>query len=297
MQYMRLIVCAWIAAMVVISAAMGQVPDSDIWLADLVVSADSVAVGAPRNATHRPGYDNQPCFLREGNAFLFVSADSAGQTDVFRFDVESGAIRRVTATPESEYSPTPLIPPRDGFCTVRVEADSTQRLWRFDMDGTHPKLVLADVDSVGYFAWIDEHSLALFVVGKPHTLRVVDVATQHEVVVARDVGRSILLAPEKHGTSFLRREVDDTYAFFLLPRGAGDPMPLIDAVGKSQDAAWIGETLMMASGAKVFAAHPFKGPGWREVADLAGSGIAAITRIAVSPDHRRVALVATASNP
>ncbi len=293
MQYMRLV-----GPMLVLSVfslpAVAQPPSADIWVADLRVTGDSFQVGKPRNVTRRPGYDNQPCFLPGGGAFLYVATDSSGQTDVFRFDRVADVVTRVTFTGESEYSPTPLAPPGDGFVAVRVEADSTQRLWHFDMDGSNPRVVASEVDSVGYFAWWDERMLVVFVVGAPHTLRLVDVETQSETVLARDIGRSILVAPAGRGVSFLTRESDGTYAFRLLPLSlpASEPLPLIDAVGEGQDAAWVGETLVMAGGAKLYAARPFAGPGWREVADFADAGIATVTRIAVSPDQRWIALVA-----
>ena len=294
MQYMRL--AAWILACVTASTAAAQPPSADIWVAPLYMAGDSIRIGTPRYVTRRPGYDNQPCFLAGGTGFLFVAADSSGRTDVFRFDVGTNATSRVTRTAESEYSPTPLAA-GDGFVTVRVEADSTQRLWRFDLDGSNPQLIASGVDSVGYFAWWNEQTLVVFVVGSPHTLRLVDLATQRETVVARDIGRSILVAPGGRGVSFLSREGDGTYAFRLLPLPAPEPRPLIDAVGDGQDAAWIGDTLVMAGGAKLFAARPFDDPRWREIADFTDAGITTVTRIALSPVGPWIALVAVDPAP
>lgn len=283
------IVCTFGAA----RPARAQVPDTDIWLSALTVDGDSIWIGPPRNLTQRPGYDNQPCFLGTSRAFLFVSADSKARTDVFRYDLGTASITRVTATPESEYSPTPLGTPERGFCAVRVEADSTQRLWRFDLDGSHAAPVMSDVDSVGYFSWMDERTVAVFVVGRPHTLRVVDVPTQRESIVARDIGRSILEVPGGRGTSFLAASGAGHYRFFVLPSPTRAPVALIDAVGEAQDAAWLGDTLFMASGSRVFASRPFSGAGWRPIADLSGAGLGGITRLAITPDHRWIALVAT----
>jgi len=274
--------------------ASAQVPDTDIWLAGLSASGRSIRVSPPVNLTKRTGYDNQPAFLRDGSGFLYVVADD-DQTDVYRFDLARGESTRVTRTPESEYSPTPLAD--GGFSTVRVEADSTQRLWRFDKTGTVATLVASDVDSVGYHAWVNDQTLALFIVGEPHTLRIVDVATQSERTVARDIGRSILLAPGKHGVSFLVRKPDDTYAFRLFDPVTSTSAPLIDAVGTAQDAVWVGNALLMAHGATIQVARPFDGPGWSLVSDLAGETITSITRLAVSPDQRWIALVAITTAP
>jgi hypothetical protein len=289
---------AWIpllAALAVVAPrpAPAQLPDTDIWVAPLVVEGDSVRIGTPRNVTRRTGYDNQPCFLPGSHRFLYASADGAGQTDVYRGAADSPAVERLTATPESEYSPTPFQGPGGGFCAVRVEADSTQRLWRFDADGGHPRVVAASVDSVGYFAWVDDKTVAVFVVGRPHTLRLVDIATGGEDIVARDIGRSILPVPGGRGLSFLERKPDDTFAFFLLPAAGGPPSKLIDAEGKGQDAVWVGDLLLMADGTRLFASRPFADETWRPVADLSASAMGPVTRLAASDDHRWLALVAT----
>lgn len=301
-----------------------QVPDTDIWIADVIGEGTSLHLGTPVNVTHRPGYDNQPCFLwgpvmaindrqPERYGFLFTSADSLGSTDIYRWDPKSNSIVRVTHTPESEYSPTPFAGSwtgPTGFYTVRVEADSTQRLWQFNIDGSNPRLVASDVDSVGYFAWIDDRHVAMFVLGnekkkEPHTLRIADIKTQSETIVARDIGRSMQRIPNTNDISFTMHEADDTYRFFILKRGRSSGEPLIDAVGSGQDAAWLGDgTMLMSAGTTIYASRPIRtGSGasvdavWRAVRDFAGLGITSITRIAVAPDQSRIALVAVKETP
>ncbi len=73
--------------------------------------------------------------------------------------------RVIASNPESEYSATPL-PDGSGLSVIRVEADSTQRLWRFDMDGANGSVVLEDVAPVGYHAWADQRTLVMFVLGE-----------------------------------------------------------------------------------------------------------------------------------
>jgi hypothetical protein len=48
----------------------------------------------------------------------------------------------------------------------------------------------------------------------------------------------------------------------------------------------------MGRGAKLFAWDPALGEEWLEVADLSAAGIGEITRLAVSPQGDRIALVA-----
>ena len=143
-------------------AAQGAPPGTDIYLVRL--RSGATISDPPENLTNRPGYDNQPAFTPDGKAILFTSIRADGQADVYRLDLATRAITQLTKTPESEYSPTPL-PTGTGFSVVRVEMDSTQRLWAFNAQGHSPVLLLPDVAPVGYHLWLDDHTLALFVDG------------------------------------------------------------------------------------------------------------------------------------
>ena len=55
---------------------------------------------------------------------------------------------------------------------IRVEADSTQRLWRMPLDSTAPSVLFPDIKPVGYFAQVDDSTWAMFVLGAPATLHV-----------------------------------------------------------------------------------------------------------------------------
>lgn len=283
--------------------AAAQVPDSDIWVSEVLMRGQTLDLGKPVNMTHRAGYDNQPCFLPDSQSLLYTAAETEGGTDIYRVSLATRTITRVTQTPESEYSPTPFGKPAAGFCTVRVEADSTQRLWRFDMDGKNPALVMTDVDSVGYFVWIDDTHLAAFVLGnekkkEPHTLRVVDVTSQAQTIVARDIGRSLQRIPGTSDIVFTQPQGEDHFHFMLLRQGGRAGAPLIDAVGDGQDAAWLGDTMLHSSGTCIYATQPLTpGASWRPVRDFSKDGITSITRIAVAPDHAMVAFVATSTTP
>ncbi len=266
---------------------------SDIYLAPLNLADSMPHLGAPVRVTNRDGYDNQPSFTPDGRALLYTSIDSAGQADIFRYDIATRASKRLTRTsPESEYSAGAMA---DGtrFSVVRVEADSTQRLWSFDLaSGGDARLVLPGVKPVGYYAWGDDHTLVLFVLGDPATLQVVDArAGGAPRVVARDVGRSIQKVPGQHAVSFVQHEADSTSAVALLDLDDGGVDALVATLPGGDFHAWTPDgTLLMASGSALYAWRPGFA-AWRQVADL-GPALAGITRIAVAPNGRSIALVA-----
>jgi len=265
-----------------------------MYLADLRVASGRVSVGVPVNVTARPGYDNQPFFLPDGHAFLYTSIREDSQADIYRYDIEAQTSIRLTTTRESEYSPTPL-PDGSGFSAVRVEADSTQRLWAFDLDGSRPRLVLDSIKPVGYHAWADGHTLVLFVLGSPSTLQIADASSRgaHGEVVARDIGRSLQRIPGRPSVSFVQRDSVAGPWLEELDTRTHRETKLVKAPPGADFFAWTpGGIVLTASGTKLYQWDPRRGSAWDEVADFAAAGLSSVTRLAVSPQGDRLAIVA-----
>ena len=269
-------------------------PATDIFVAELRVARRKVSVGTPVNATARPGYDNQPFFLRDGRSFLYTSVHEDAQADIYRFDLDRKTTVRVTATPESEYSPTPL-PTGNGFSVVRVEADSTQRLWAFDADGSRPRLVLDSIKPVGYHAWANDHTLLLFVLGTPSTLQMADArlpAAPGEVL-ARDIGRSLQRVPGREAVSFVQRDSVAGASLQEVDARTHRVTRLVTAPAGADFFVWMPEGIALtASGTKLYQWDPQRGGEWELVADLASAGLTNLTRLAVSAKGDRLAIVA-----
>ena len=276
------------------AAFMPQGPlEEDIWLADVRWEGGAPSLGEPENLTARPGYDNQPAFLPDGSGLWYTAIDlHDGQTDIWRYDLASRSVARVTmSNPESEYSATPL-PDGSGISAIRVEADSTQRLWRFDVDGSNAAVLLDEVAPVGYHAWADAGTLVLFVLGEPATLVVADASSGATNVVAEDIGRSIQPIPGSSDVSFVQRAADGATTITRLTPATGATQPLIEGVEGGDFHAWAPNgTLLMANGSSLFAWRPGSEAGWQPVADFARLGLS-ITRLAVRPDGAQIALVA-----
>lgn len=280
------------------SAVAEAPPGTDIWLAPLARDDDGhLSVGEPVHAVQRPGYDNQPYFLPDGSGFWFTSIDGAGQADIRTYELATGRITAVTATaPESEYSATPL-ESGDGFSAIRVEADSTQRLWRFSMDGSDGEPVFESIAPVGYHAWADEGTVVMFVLGQPPTLQVGDVASGRARVVAQDIGRSIRRIPGSSDVSYVQRRGEGRSEIRRLFPQTGESELLAEGVQGGDYHAWTPDgILLQASGARLYAWDPSADDAtWEEIADLTPLGIV-LTRLAVSPDGTTLALVGEAAS-
>jgi hypothetical protein len=282
--------------LVVVSLVPQSPPATEVFLLDL-----AAAPGRHSwiNISNSPGYDNQPSFLPDSRAVLFTCDRGGGATDICRYDIDPGTLTQLTHTPEGEYSPT-VTPDGRGFSVIRVEADQTQRLWRFSLDGTNPVVVLEDVKPVGYHAWIDATHLALFVLGTPNTLQVADTATGTATIVDRGIGRSLLIRPHMGAVTYTTTgatgKIMEMDPRTLATHALGTPL------SGSQDMTWApdGRLLYMASGAVIYGFSVDRAdrewtPAFRLGGDASsGSGPAVdrVTRMTVSPDNRWLAFVA-----
>ena len=242
------------------------------------------------NITNRPGYDNQPSFDR--SAVLYTSQRD-GQTDIYKFD--DGRITAITATPESEYSPA-LTPDGKAITVVRVERDSTQRLWRFPNDGSAPTVVLPDIKPVGYFAWLDTATLALFVLGTPNTLQIADVRSGTARVVTTNIGRSLQRVPGGRRASYVHHVGDKWVVETVDPTPRADGTFDVDTVATLPDSAdyivWKSKSeLYTAAGSRILR---LKLPGrhWEQIADLSENGLKRISRLALHSSGGLLAVVA-----
>lgn len=275
------------------SSAHAQAPDTEIFLLPITSSDSGPAFGLPRNVTNRPGYDNQPGFTPDGQSMLYTSAGEDTQADIFRYEIASGIVTRVTRTaPESEYSAA-MVPGQRAISVVRVERDSTQRLWRFPLRGGAPSVILPDVQPVGYYAWADSANLFLFVLGDPPTLQRANVRDGTVYTVAEGIGRSIQTMPDG-GVSIVVKPAPDEWWIARVDPATDSVQRLVQTRPGQEDYAWMPDgSLLQAEGATIY--RWTAGGAWKAAATFTEPGMARLTRLAVSPDGRWLAVVGMAA--
>ena len=276
-------------------------PSSDIFIIDVKTKLDRETKGTelkfdePKRITDVVGYNNQPSFLPDGQSILYTSIRNK-QADIYRYDLKTGTTSQVTNTPESEYSPT-LMPDRKNISVVRVEADGkTQRLWKFPLTGGGaPALILENIQPVGYHYWIDDQTVVLFVLGgngKPNFLEVFDMRTGKSEFITENPGRILRKMPNRSAFTFVHKVADQHWeikAFDLQKRTSASLIATLPGV---EDYAWLPDgRLLMAKDSKMFAVVPLTGKNWEEVGDFSKAGVKRITRIAVNPGGKRIAVV------
>ena len=266
---------------------------TEVFLVTVRRSGAALTFGAAQNITRRAGYDNQPAFTPDGTGVLFTSVRD-GQADIYRYDVARRSTRRLTKTPESEYSAT-IMPGDSSFSVIRVEADSKQRLWAFPLRGTGaPWLVLERVQPVGYQAWADAHSLALFILGQPATLRRADTRTGDAETVAENIGRAMQKVPGRRAVSFIQIVPADSSMWIkMLDFETGNVTSVVQTLAGSEYHVWLPDgALLMAQGASLYRYDPRQdNASWSKVATFTQTQLQRITRLALSPKGDRLAMV------
>lgn len=305
MRLLRVLLLQTAAACALAAAAHGQAsptpspsptptppPATDIYVTELTTEGGALKLGAPRRVTDWEGYDNQPSFTPDGRAILYTSIRADAQADIYRYDLTAGSAARLTETPEAEYSPT-VTPDGKFISVVRVEKDQTQRLWKFPLaGGGQPALMLEQFKPVGYHAWADARTVALFILGKPVTLQIVEVSTGVWGVIATNVGRSLHRVPGTQKVSYVHKLGDDNWQIRQYDVKTHAKETVTKTLPGVEDYAWTPDgRLIMAKGEKIYAWRAGE-TDWREVADFSGQSFKTITRIAVSPRGDRVAFVA-----
>ncbi len=269
-------------------------PKPEIYVADLSVFDDLHYLGPLQKITNGTNsYDNQLMFTPDSRSLLYTAEYGYGdrvQTEIHRYYLSSRRDTRITRTEQSEHSPRPVTGDR-AFSAIRVEADSTRRVWRFTMEGMDGEVLFRNLDDVGHLVWGNESTVLLYVLGDPPTVRIGDLTTGQTDVVRRDVGRSLNKIPNRNAWSFVERLSPDEAWISEVNIATREVRTRMLTVDGGEFHAWTPEgVLLMAVGSQIYQWDPELDLDWRRVADLEATMLA-VTRIAVSPDGSKIAIV------
>ncbi len=295
----------WSLAMLAVPvlSVQGQAPPpTDVYLSSIRLGRGLPVVGDPSNLTRRPGFDNQPYFTPDGRAVLFSSyrdggPKGSGQSDIFSVDIASRRITPIIETTESEYSATPM-PGGKEIAVIRVEQDSTQRLWAFPLKpGTgKPRLLLEKVKPVGYQAWLDERTVGVFVLGAPQTLQVADLVTGEAKILLPSIGRSVRAVPGRRALSVNQQVSDSVWWIVEVDPATAKVTPVVKMLPGSDFFIGLPDgSLLSSAGNALYHCRPGPGAGWTKIRSF--DNLKTISRLALSPRGDRLAFVADDGAP
>lgn len=260
-------------------------PNTEVYLFNVQNKGHQISIDKPVNISNNEGYDNQPSFWPDSKSILY--ARSVGnQTEIARYYLNSGNTTIISKTQQgSEYSPVKT--PTKGISSIRLDTTGLQRLYRYRFDGSYEELV-SDL-KIGYYVWVNFTEIAAFVLGEPNTLQIINTVTGEARVVDKNIGRSLHRIPNSSFFSYVDNETDPPMIKNMNPT-SGITIEMTATLEGSEDYCWTPTNeIIMAQGSKLHCWHHDN--GWNEIANLETYGLHHITRLALSPDGKRLAVV------
>jgi len=243
------------------------------------------------NMSNNDAYDSQPSFY--DNNTLVYAGTRTDNTEIIISSVHAEKkIRYFEPTEGGEYSPQ-LIPGSNRIAAVRLDKDGKQRLYDYTPGGNVVTEVIEGLQ-IAYFAYYDSETiLASILSGGNLDLVIADVKTQKVDTLLEKSGRSIHLVPGKKNMSYTLTNEEGNFDIYQLDMETRESFFVTQLPIGIQDHIWMDDSkLLCGSGSKLYLYDLFGKGAWEEVADLSAYNIKDITRLALSPDGKRLALVA-----
>jgi hypothetical protein len=274
-----------------------QMPITHVYSFDMEKVGDQIDLKKPRllSGFNLYGYNNQPQWVNNNELYITVQTPyDTNQTEIYALSLLNNTLTQVTATHESEYSPTPM-PDRRNISCIRVDATTagTQRLWSYPVDRSNAgRDILPLHQDIGYHCWLSDKKLALFVLaGSNNYLKLVNAEDQSSIQLSGGIGRS--LARMNDGKlAFVQKATAKTWYIKSLDPVSYNTEVIIETLPGSEDFALLPDgTFLMGQGGKLFSYKAGNLPKWVEIADLSQYGLFNIRRLAVSREQDKIAIV------
>jgi hypothetical protein len=279
--------------------SVAQLPVTHVYCFDMERDGAGINVKNARFLTgfNPRGYNNQPQWINNNELYLSVQTPAdTNQTDIVSLSLLNNTLTRVTATAESEYSPT-ATPDRRMFSCVRVDASAyggAQRLWAYPYDRSNSGRDLLQLhQSIGYHCWLSDKKVALFIVdGQQNHLKLANIEDQSSIQLVNGIGRS--MARMNDGKlAFVQKASATSWQIKTLDPVSYNTSLLIETLPGSEDFALLADgTFIMGHLGKLYAFNATDAvKEWRELVDLSKYGLTNIKRIAISRDMDKIAIV------
>jgi len=275
----------------VISIPVFSQPVTEIYLFDLTAKGKKLTISKPRNITNHKGYDNQPFFHTDYPVLYYASADEEGRTNIKEYNYKSTQTRQLTLTSDREYSPR-LTEDKQFLSCILQRDNGAQDLVKYPVN-SGPAQIIVDNMIVGYHAWGDENNVVVFTLPQPFKLHLLNIKTGRDTVVAEQIGRSLHKIPGKNAVSFIQKISDDQWMINSLDINTRKITGIVKSLpGKEHDMTWTPDgKIIMSDEKKIFFLDPKKSTVWTEIKIKSNTPLNTITRLAVSPDGKLLAVV------
>lgn len=262
---------------------------TEIYLFDLIESGKSFTIKNPVNISNQSGYDNQPSFTENGASILFTSFRD-GQADIAIYDLEHQHRSWLTNTPENEISPMAYPGKKKLFTCIRSDNKENQRLYTYSFKGNEPEVLIGDV-KIAYYSWFDKNTLVTYELGDMDAMYVNNFKLKIKYPLQQNTGRSFQRKPGTVLLGFIS-EIHEEPEIYSMDIKTSKLTYLADALEESIDIAFTNNgNILMARDNKIYKFRPEEDKEWKNVPIESELPLKNITRLAISPDGKKIAVV------
>lgn len=269
-------------------------PNTEVFLFDLNTENDTFHLSNYKNISNNNGYDNQPSFLNDST--ILYAGTRNNQTDIVKYHINDGSKEWLSNTEGSEYSPI-KIPNKNAVSAVRLELDGIQKFYGYDMKTGNYELLIDDI-IIGYYIWYDKNIVVSSALENDYlSLYLSEINKNKHIKIEENIGRSIHHIPNSALISYISKTNTDWDIKSLNPK-SGEIKFITKTLAQTEDMCWLSDgSILMAKDGILFRYNPKTDNEWQEVFSLKSEGITNITRLAVSPDGKKLAVVGELQNP
>lgn len=266
--------------------------NTEIHLFDIKSENDTWIVSNGKNISNNKGYDSQPHFYDE-NTILFSSSRN-GQTDILKYNINTGKKNFVSNTPNGgEYSPQ-RIPNSKNISAVRLDKDGLQRFYQYDFKSGQNKEIIKDL-VVAYPMWYDKNTvISSVIINDSLQLFISDLKKKKNIYITKQTGRSFHKIPNSNLISFMKKEGKQWEIWSLNP--LSKKTKKIIGTGTNEDVCWLPNGTILASYKNILLKfNPKTDKQWSVFYRFKDENINNISRIIVNKEGTKLALVAEVS--
>jgi len=264
-------------------------PNTEIYLMDIHLQ-DAVKLQNVSNVSNNKGYDSQPFFIN--NDEIVYAGSRNGQTEIILKTQKETKIFNKT-TSGGEYSPQP-IPETSSYSAVRLDPNGYQRLYLYDSNKTISKELVKDA-VVAYYTWADTNTIvgADIVENNLHlTIHNIKEETTDDLGIR--VGRSFHKIPETNLVSFIDKSEKQWFVKSIDPK-TKEIKIIAPLVQGSEDICWLPDGSLLLGKDNTIFKYDTSSKWWKVFHSFLDDNLRAISRIAASPDGKRLAVVSEVS--
>jgi|TARA_R110000851_G_scaffold77514_2_gene170508 hypothetical protein len=264
--------------------------NTEVYVFDIRPAYEGLELLNIQNISNNKGYNNQPSFI--ANETLVFAGNNEGQTDISEYSLNTKSQKWFNQKTEGgEYSPQKF-PTSNDVAAVRLDNDGLQRLYKYDSQTGKSTELIKDLQ-IAYFAFYNyEKILATVLDSDKMNLVLIDLQSKKTDTLFYNAGRSLQKVPKTNSMSYSLVNEEGNLDLYLLDMNSYENFFVTQLPIGIQDYVWINDTqILVGSGNKLYMYDTLGESEWTRVASLEDYGLKNITRMAISPNGKKLAIV------